>query len=387
MKNRKIKPMAIGFMGLFIIFSCEKEQPKDNLNTEKNIVYTNKKGIKGENVEHYVYRIKQDSHDSTDYKMSIFETPNKGNLKSVNGDRFFSDITIAKSEINVCPYDRYDSNILKYLMDRVDLNKGAGGYYIYAYVTKTSDIEKAITDIKFSSSSSRPSGYHSFSSILYSSTANNWYPTSNVDLNDGAGGDYIYGYYKTNSTSFLNEPINGLGIIYGSSASIKPPWPWEKINKDLNAGAGGDFIYMIYRKGGYFHMSHGVWRPWQMLDILNQIVDYGGYIDIQINDFGQNPIFDYIIYGGRKVPTSTVVINGLTHVQGFFDFKGIYSNDNGSYAPINNQLIYHFDNSFQYIIAGETYSTIFPDGIPANPMIYYDAPIYFGPYDLPPTLH
>jgi len=45
------------------------------------------------------------------------------------------------------------------------------------------------------------------------------------------------------------EPISEVTVIRGGSASIPPPAGYTKINMDLNAGAGGDYIYVCYKRG------------------------------------------------------------------------------------------------------------------------------------------
>ncbi|XP_032398375.1 uncharacterized protein si:dkey-30j10.5 isoform X2 [Etheostoma spectabile] len=72
----------------------------------------------------------------------------------------------------------------------------------------------------------------------------------NVDLNKGAGGNYIYLWYKNGSEqitrvqfSFNQAMAEGLSIA-----------GFTKIDKDLNAGAGGDYIYLWFsRKSGDYH--------------------------------------------------------------------------------------------------------------------------------------
>ena len=38
-------------------------------------------------------------------------------------------------------------------------------------------------------------------------------------------------------------------MIYGGHAGIQPPAGYTKVNVDLNRNAGGDFIYVCYKKG------------------------------------------------------------------------------------------------------------------------------------------
>lgn len=45
------------------------------------------------------------------------------------------------------------------------------------------------------------------------------------------------------------EVISEVIVIQGGSSGIQPPAGYVKINADLNAGAGGDYIYVCYKKG------------------------------------------------------------------------------------------------------------------------------------------
>ena len=43
--------------------------------------------------------------------------------------------------------------------------------------------------------------------------------------------------------------VTDVVVITGDSAGIFPPAGFTKIDVDLNAGAGGKFIYLCYKKG------------------------------------------------------------------------------------------------------------------------------------------
>ncbi len=65
------------------------------------------------------------------------------------------------------------------------------------------------------------------------------------DLNADAGGDYIYIQYKQGLEG--EDAIDSIGfIMQGQDYAI--PEGWVKLPEDLNAGAGGDFIYLCYKK-------------------------------------------------------------------------------------------------------------------------------------------
>ncbi len=65
----------------------------------------------------------------------------------------------------------------------------------------------------------------------------------NVDLNRNAGGNYVYLCYKRG----VGAPITGLFVtLEGWSVPSEPVF--TKINVDLNHSAGGDYIYLWYTK-------------------------------------------------------------------------------------------------------------------------------------------
>lgn len=66
-----------------------------------------------------------------------------------------------------------------------------------------------------------------------------------VDLNKGAGGNFIYIWYK-----YGPVPITRLQITFNKEMAVGlVNAGYTKIDKDLNAGAGGDFIYLWYLRG------------------------------------------------------------------------------------------------------------------------------------------
>lgn len=129
-------------------------------------------------------------------------------------------------------------------MESVDLNSRAGGEYLYLcklrrnLVTQKDPytgkkIGDAITDIR-----------------VYATKENNQKPLAGftkipVDLNKGAGGDYIYLYYRTSATDTW---VTGVNVISGSNSSITCQNGWSKIPVDLNEGSGGKFIYLCYKE-------------------------------------------------------------------------------------------------------------------------------------------
>ncbi|MBM4463815.1 MAG: VCBS repeat-containing protein, partial [Chloroflexi bacterium] len=104
-----------------------------------------------------------------------------------------------------------------------DLNEGAGGKYIYLCVKES--LSGQIKVISGDSSTISP--------------GSGWWKI-NQDLNDGAGGKYIYLCVKDS----LRDQIT---VISGNSSTISPGSGWWKINQDLNQGAGGKYIYLCVK--------------------------------------------------------------------------------------------------------------------------------------------
>ena len=44
--------------------------------------------------------------------------------------------------------------------------------------------------------------------------------------------------------------MSDVKVISGGNASIRPPDGYTRIDVDLNAGAGGKYIYLCYQNGG-----------------------------------------------------------------------------------------------------------------------------------------
>jgi hypothetical protein len=110
----------------------------------------------------------------------------------------------------------------------VDLNEGAGGAYLY-FAFKRNGSDSPITDIYFLLGKDQPTppGYEKI----------------NVDLNKGAGGEYIY----TTFTRRPGDPIQDLAVVSSSDPGVRPPNGFKRIDVDLNKGAGGKYIYLCYR--------------------------------------------------------------------------------------------------------------------------------------------
>lgn len=65
------------------------------------------------------------------------------------------------------------------------------------------------------------------------------------DLNEGAGGRFIYLAYRESETGPF---ITDITFVVSDSASAATPAGYERLAEDLNQGAGGKFIYLCLRR-------------------------------------------------------------------------------------------------------------------------------------------
>lgn len=125
-----------------------------------------------------------------------------------------------------------------------DLNTGSGGAFIYTgYRPKRArDIvaEKArvITDLTIIKGQNAP--------------VPDGFEKIGVDLNAGAGGEYLYLCYKRGDLkddfSNVNDFITSLMVIGADYSDVYPPDGYIRINQDCNAGAEGKYVYICYSK-------------------------------------------------------------------------------------------------------------------------------------------
>jgi hypothetical protein len=133
----------------------------------------------------------------------------------------------------------------------IDLNKDAGGDYVYLGYKRVAKARDAITDIVvFQGKNPAPTRKINIGEISVKYTL-----AADVDLNKDAGGKYLY-LYVTDSSKTGN-PIKKIEVsnTYYESPSVKCGIEWltvmraegDKITDewmDLCKGAGGDYLYM-----------------------------------------------------------------------------------------------------------------------------------------------
>jgi len=153
----------------------------------------------------------------------------------------------------------------------VDLNEGAGGYFIYLYYSKTDELSQSLCYIGTRSGAYRmTTSYPAMTKLGMNIGGGLQYWT---DMNDGAGGEYIYleglkpsNYDKADPVSGIPfnggrnlgcsiEPIKNLMVVGTGedertfSSKMYSRYPgWHMVYKDLNDGAGGAYVYLCYKK-------------------------------------------------------------------------------------------------------------------------------------------
>ena len=138
-----------------------------------------------------------------------------------------------------------------YIVVNVDLNEGAGGKFIYlAYkevdygAANAKPIRNLFMEYRTSAASqATESRSHNGVSAKYTRNPQ--------DLNQGAGGGFIYLWHSEDATSCV--PIAQIGAVsMSAAASGEPGWKyvkWQNTNEaaDCNKGAKGKFVYIKYR--------------------------------------------------------------------------------------------------------------------------------------------
>ncbi len=113
-----------------------------------------------------------------------------------------------------------------------DLNKDAGGDFIYIWYNTTNEAEEALKDIRITY------GDYSLSDS---------YKKNPHDLNKNAGGEFIYLWTSTDAAN--GKPIKNIQVFFGENADMPSGYTVATYNDtknaaDLNKGAGGAYIYL-----------------------------------------------------------------------------------------------------------------------------------------------
>lgn len=89
------------------------------------------------------------------------------------------------------------------------------------------------------------------SSVSSTVTCPKYYEKIDFDLNKNSGGKYIYAcVIRGNATARYGVPLSNLIATVGSTNSNICPTGFTRIMQDLNAGAGGDYVYFCSQRFG-----------------------------------------------------------------------------------------------------------------------------------------
>lgn len=124
---------------------------------------------------------------------------------------------------------------LGYTKIPVDLNKGAGGKYVYLCYKRSA--VPIITSIKG-----------------FTATTLNIPPAQIPEGHTGFGGNCNEGiafhervYLAASTSRDYGLPITDVDVIYGSSPYVSRSG-WTKVGQNLNADVGGDYIYVVFKR-------------------------------------------------------------------------------------------------------------------------------------------
>ena len=156
------------------------------------------------------------------------------------------------------------------LIDK-DLNADAGGNYIYMGYKTTTDPLKALRDIKFYVADEAESW--SSTDVTVNGKKCTYTRVGDIDLNKGAGGQYIYAY--TCHDENAGPPIKAISFGSSSTSQYKvattlgsPYRPAE-----LNADAGGEYIYCYMSTVTPLELS----ELSEKRELAQSVLDAGGY--------------------------------------------------------------------------------------------------------------
>jgi hypothetical protein len=139
----------------------------------------------------------------------------------------------------------YNYDVPKENIVWVDLNNNAGGYWIYLGYKTTTDKSKAITGIVADYWQSKKTGDITYNDIKYTNLK--------VDLNKGVTGRYIYLYYTKDTKAgapitTIKYQLNGK-FQYGDASGFKSVICTTTGNAmDFNYKADGDYVYLWFKR-------------------------------------------------------------------------------------------------------------------------------------------
>ncbi len=149
---------------------------------------------------------------------------------------------IGETLYNLCPYTGHSA----FRSGKGDLNASAGGADLVIYYTKTETADKrAVERVTFGGAWD-----HGMSATMHRVYDING--TDVHDLNENAGGDDIWMYqYKTRDSQGQQEYISEINTVQNSNSSTAKSWLTDRgytvLDYDLNNRAGGSYVYLGYK--------------------------------------------------------------------------------------------------------------------------------------------
>lgn len=278
------------------------------------------------------YTVKNESKVNLHIKNKWFEEGNFFAFKrESNNDLYISEITINNGDDRTKVITELIEN--GYSVINSDMNRKAAGDHIFIGVKYTDNKEEAITDIRARHGKNPKDSYPS---------ADNTYEyklAKKIDLNKGAGGDYIYLFYTKDPLA--GEPIldlYGESSVQNFSDSRYKHTTVKKLNSDsysnLNEGTtvftGNVYLVMkrITTAGKYIssvYVAYG-WTKGGAIEKL-QNNGYTEYIDKDLNDGTGSSQYIYMGYKRTDNPDEAITdILFLTYGDGELEtveFNGI----------------------------------------------------------------
>jgi MAC/Perforin domain len=180
-----------------------------------------------------IWNLLPDGQRKTDLQNAFDTFATSYAVSTVLGEQALVAITLQDNGANPAPFDGYTQI-------NQDLNQGAGGDYIYLdyKTTPAAGMGPFLYQLTVYDGANPPASAGGFTFI------------TDQDLNKGAGGDYLYLGYNT--TSDPNQAIKAIAVVSGSSSSAANYGDYVPVTfygnastaADCNAGAGGSFIYI-----------------------------------------------------------------------------------------------------------------------------------------------
>ncbi len=248
MKFRNFKVfhlVAIAAMSFFA--SCDKNEVSEQVPIAKNQDFVPQKG---DSLPKIIFETRVDFSEEEGEVLASSENNEALRALDASGVGNFGyiyNIMASSTRKNTAP-DSYTHEGYTYYKLNVDLNEKAGGNWIYLYYARTQVADKALCAISVPCRSTR---------IYETELINNWQPIGKdrtgwwVDLNEKAGGKWIYlsGKKQEHFTTWTYTPIKDIMVVSFKSAQ-ESDWynGMERVSCDLNEGTKGKFIYLYVKR-------------------------------------------------------------------------------------------------------------------------------------------